>query len=603
MITNPNAAQNPEGSGGIINLVMKQSRGGGWTGSTYGVIGGGGLKRAGGSFGYNSKKLSVTGNLASSYQRAWSEAENVRTLPDPLTGGLAKHDLILTGRNLNRSQNGGLTIGYDLTPKDRVTGAITYNQMLLYGYPTNTFEDYDASGALISFQNRTNARRFTTRDTGFTSGWKHSFAGDGHTLSVDLIANRSRYDDANLWSITRSSPAIQPLERNDMFADLAHSEFRTTYVRPDVQGGKLTLGYELKYDDQGYDAVVARGATVPGLVTLPSATYEIDYEQTINAAYGTFERPFGDVTVIGGLRLENADIKVDERTTSVDGAQDYFRAFPSLNVSWKMDDQSKLAFSYSERIQRPPPFILTPFRVYIDPKNYQEGNPRLRPQETQSFEVSYEKRRNGALYLATLYYRSNEGEFSPVARNQGDGVVLVTFDNLGSSRSAGLELVANGKLAKNLTYNATANLFRNEIDASNLGLGAGTRTANGIGGRFNLNWQATPEDALQLNLAATGKRLFAQGTQDPIYTVNAGWRHKLTDRATATLSVQDMFRTNRFRREFNTPAYTDWAESRPVARTVLLRIDYRLGGGNAKAPAAAPQFEYGGGGGGGAGGL
>src|SRR3569832_1949685 len=51
VITNPSAALNPEGSGGVINLITKKSRGAGATGSAYATAASGGLKRAGVNFG------------------------------------------------------------------------------------------------------------------------------------------------------------------------------------------------------------------------------------------------------------------------------------------------------------------------------------------------------------------------------------------------------------------------------------------------------------------------------------------------------------------------------------------------------------------------
>ena len=68
VMTNPSAALNPEGSGGVINLITKKSRGGGLTGSAYSTVSTAGLKRAGVNFGYNSSTLAVTASLSGNYQ-------------------------------------------------------------------------------------------------------------------------------------------------------------------------------------------------------------------------------------------------------------------------------------------------------------------------------------------------------------------------------------------------------------------------------------------------------------------------------------------------------------------------------------------------------
>jgi outer membrane receptor protein involved in Fe transport len=240
-------------------------------------------------------------------------------------------------------------------------------------------------------------------------------------------------------------------------------------------------------------------------------------------------------------------------------------------------------------VQRPPAILLNPFRVYVDPKYVQQGNPYLKPQETDSFEAGFEQRRGATTLLATVYYRSNKGEFSPIAIDQGDGDILVTFDNLGSSKTAGLELVANTKLGSKLTVSSNANLFWKEISATNLGI-AGSKSAYGVGGRVNLDWQARANDLLQINASIRGKQLYAQGIQKPNWTVNLGWRHKVNDTVTTTVSVQDLFDSSRRKQAFDIPTLRLAGAFRPVSRAISLRLDYRFG---AKPKAGRePGFEY-----------
>jgi outer membrane receptor protein involved in Fe transport len=325
------------------------------------------------------------------------------------------------------------------------------------------------------------------------------------------------------------------------------------------------------------------------LTPVPFTTYDFRYRQTINVAYATLERPLGGLSAQLGLRLENASLDVRELASRLRNRPNDLGVFPTLHLTYKLDDQHKLSASYTERIQRPPPFLLNPFRVYVNPKTYQEGNPNLRPRETQSFELGYERRKDQVSYQATAYYRNNKGEFSLILRDQGDGVLVIIYDNLGSSRTAGLELVANGKLSKSLAYSANANLFWKEINAANLGA-ADSRSTYGVGGRLNLDWQARRDDLLQLSLSVQGKQIVAQGIVRPITTLNLGWRHKLTDRVTATLSAQDLLNTNSFRRTFDTPTLRDRYDYWPVSRAITLRLDYRFGGKGK--PAREPGFEY-----------
>jgi outer membrane receptor protein involved in Fe transport len=587
VITNPSAALNPEGSGGVINLITKQSKGSGWTGGAYATAGSAGLKREGVSFGYNSAKLNLTGSLAGNYQRNKSYSQELRETLVPASGLYAGHHIDIIGRNLTRGPTAKLNLGYALTPKDQLTANASYNSILIYGYPFNHFDDRDTAGAVTALQDRQGKRHNTYEDLSLSGGWRHTI-GDGHTLSVDVVRNRNVYDDDLLWTTLRSVPASLPLELNDQTFTQRHSELKATYVRPLGEGAKLSAGYELKIDDNDYAATGARGAARPSLVSDPTAAYLFDYGQTINAGYVTLERPFGDLDVQAGLRVENADLKIDERS-SPSFRPDYLRAYPSLHLGYKLDDERKLSASYGKRVQRPPAILLNPFRVYVDPKTVQQGNPNLKPQETDSFEAGFEQRKSGTTLLATAYYRSNRGEFSPVGRDRGAGNLLVSFDNLGSSKTAGLELVANTKLGAKITLSSNANLFWKEISATNLGV-AGSKSAYGVGGRVNLDWQARANDLLQINASIRGKQLYAQGIQKPNWTVNLGWRHKVSDTVTTTVSVQDLFDTSTQKRAFETPALRLSGQFGPVSRAISLRLDYRFG---AKPKAGRePGFEY-----------
>jgi hypothetical protein len=107
---------------------------------------------------------------------------------------------------------------------------------------------------------------------------------------------------------------------------------------------------------------------------------------------------------------------------------------------------------------------------------------------------------------------------------------------------------------------------------------------------MDLNWQARPSDLFQLNLFARGPQLSAQGVFEPNWVLNLGWRHKFSDRISATLTAQDLAATQRFERKLETATVHDRLRVEPAARALILRLDYRFGGaGKAQRD---PGFEY-----------
>jgi outer membrane receptor protein involved in Fe transport len=208
--------------------------------------------------------------------------------------------------------------------------------------------------------------------------------------------------------------------RDDGFQE--HSELRLTYARPMPGHGKLSAGYELKYDDNRYHYEDARGFTAADLAPVPALANDYRYQQTINAGYVTYEQTFGDLGLEAGLRVEDTRWTLDQMTSGEVVGQDYVKVFPTLHLSYQLDDASKLTGSFSLRLQRPPSILLNP-RVYVnDPQNIQVGNPDLQPTSTASYELGYQRRISDQDVQANLFYRDIRDEFVPAVLVVGGGV-------------------------------------------------------------------------------------------------------------------------------------------------------------------------------------
>jgi outer membrane receptor protein involved in Fe transport len=590
VITNPSAALNPEGSGGVINLITKRSRGAGVTGSTYVTAASAGLKRAGVNVGYNSPKLAVTGSLSGNYQRNKQHNIDDRGGLDPASGQVLNNTDAGEGRNLTRGPTARLSVTYTPAEKDQITGTASYNEILVRGHPFDRYEDDGVGGTPVSILLRRGERRALGTDTSLTAGWKHTFA-EGHDLSVDAIYNTSLFRDHRLYTSVQVLPvATIPLEATRDDESDYHSEFRVGYNQP-LAGGSLKTGYEFKHDDNDLDHTDRMGPTDTTLVPVASLANHFLFKQTINAAYATYEHAFGHLSVQAGLRLEELSLRIDQLTSAQRNSQDYAKAYPSIHLAYKLDDERKVTASYGVRVQRPPAFLLNPLLEVLDPKEVVVGNPALKPEELQSYELGYEQRHGQGSYQATFYYRRRVNQVNQLERDLGNGVFEFTFGNIGSNQQAGLELNANGKFTSKLSYSASSNVYWTRIYAANLVADAPSASGYSIGGRANLNWQVRPDDMLQLNAIANGKRLIAQGVLEPNYTVNLGWRHKVSDRITATVTAQDLLATNKFQRRLDTPTVFERLDIRPVSRSVFFRLDYRFGGASSKA-AKDPGFEY-----------
>jgi outer membrane receptor protein involved in Fe transport len=595
VITNPSAAFKPDGAAGIINLISKKTRKPGGSGSVRANVGSSGRRNGGLSGSYNSNKVTLSGDAALRHDRQAQDFTDTRSRLNPATGAFVDSYRVSSRKDVVDFGNVRGSLDYDPDAKTRISGELRHNQFKFDTQQSDAYGEPTPAAPVTAAYDRDGRLTFKRANTEGSAGYRRKFTGFEHELVLDLSQERTSEDSRRHFVTANRVPAAGTL-LEDIGARTIQdqTQFKAAYTRPMPGESKLKTGYELEIDHNDYDNFGSRGTTLALVAPDPTLLNHFLYTQTIHSLYGTYEKPFGDFTVLGGLRLEEVQIDTRQATLGLNASNDYFRAYPTLHLAYKLSDAQQLTASYSHRVQRPQPQDLNPFRIYADPFNYRQGNPNLKPQETHSLEAGYQYRANGTFYLATAYYRQSYKGVTDVIRDLGGGVFLTTRENLGESRSGGLELVANGKVNKKISYNVSGNAYWNEIDASSLGF-AGRRSAWSLGGRANLNWQVTDKDFLQVNGSMMGKRLTAQGYRKPSGIVNLGYRHKFNDQLSAVVTVQDALKTLGDTLIINTPVLRERAVATPDFRAVFVGLTYSFGSNGRKA--RDPGFEFGGGGG------
>ncbi|MBS0331242.1 MAG: TonB-dependent receptor family protein, partial [Proteobacteria bacterium] len=320
----------------------------------------------------------------------------------------------------------------------------------------------------------------------------------------------------------------------------------------------------------------------------PTRSGAFAYREDLNAAYATFQRKLGELTVLAGLRLEDA------RTVLTGGGtrhqSDRRQPFPSLHLSYPLGEGRTVSASYSRRIDRPAPGQLNPLIVFGDRQILFGGNPALRPQETDSFEVAYDARKGASSVAATLYYRALHDAFAQVARDQGGGAILFTQDNLGEARKIGLSLAGNRQLTATISLNLSGDAFWTQVPTSALGLGE-TRSGTAVSGRGALSWSPTADDLLQLNGRLTGRTIGPQGTLGPTGILDLGYRRRLSPSLFAIVTVQNLLDSNRQQIRFRTPTVNGRRTLDGTGRTALVTLTYNFGSDAKKR--RDPAIDYG----------
>ncbi|PZR36937.1 TonB-dependent receptor domain-containing protein [Caulobacter segnis] len=594
VMTNPSAAFSPEGSAGIINLITKQQRGVGTTGSVRANVGTEGRKNASISLARNTKALTLSADGGWRRDKAKGQIVDDRERLDAATGKYSPSHQKVGFISRGQSHNARAGVDYDLDKKTRLSAEARYNDM---SYKSKSGSDYDGrtpSGApSVRYQRRGDGEM--KRSVAALSGdLRRKLSGDDHELTVHASLERTRDRQTSVSDGFNQLPVVSNYaERVRIGDELVQTRLKAEYKRPLPDGAKLVAGYELQVDDNDYDNFGARGPLGGSLTTDPSLTNQFKYKQAVNALYATYSRSMGDWTVMPGLRLEEVQIDTNQVTSSLKDSYDYLRAYPSLHVQYKVDDTRQVNASYSRRIQRPTAQDLNPYRIYQDPYNYRQGDPRLKPQVTDSFEVAYQLRKGYNYYLGTLYWREARDGVTDVVRELPGGALLTTKANLAKSRSGGLELVANARLTPKISYTISGNAAWNEIGATDLGF-PDSRSTWTVSGYAALNVQATPKDFLQISGFAIGKRLTPQGYREPTGMLNLGYRHKFNDRLSGVITVQDSLKTFGDKLVIQTAALKERRAMDLDLRAVFIGITYGFGGQGPANPRRArePAFDF-----------
>jgi outer membrane receptor protein involved in Fe transport len=590
VITNPSAAFNPEGSAGVINLITKKTAKPGLGGSVRANVGSAGRQNGGLIISRKEGDLTFSGDVHLRHESLKQTFKSDREFQDPLGPGFITQTLRSTASGAYEvlGLRGGLD--YDPDDKTRISLELDYNGVSFDTAQLEALRQTTAARVTRQAYDNSTAMRQDRDNLEAQVSYRYKWADD-HEFTASLT--RELNDEDRTRPILRTfrqplNPSV--FELSDNRNHFWGTRLKVDYSQPLPDEAKLKLGYAWDADDNDYRLIFTRGPGAGPYAVDPTRSNLFKFDQQVHAAYVTYERPLGELTALAGLRAEATQIDLEQATQGLEASNDYMRLYPSLHLSYKLSDVQQLRTSYSRRVQRPQAQDYNPFRVYFNPTNQFEGNPRLKPQVTDSFEAGYQYRKQGTILLATGYYRRTRDSVNDVFRDLGGGVILQTKENIGRSQSAGLELVANGRLPGKITYNISGNLLWSEIDARDLGFGSGVRSAYTASGRASLTWDATDKDRIQLHGFMNGKQLLSQGYRKPQGGLNLGYRHKFNDQFAGTLTVQDVLGTLGFASVIDTPLYRERNRGDANNRAVFLGVTYTFGGRQRD-----PGFDFGGG--------
>jgi ferric enterobactin receptor len=557
VITSPGAKYDVNGTGGIINIILKESRIQGVNGS---VNLSAGTRVENGSFNLNARKGNFGVNTFFSGNDQLSSTSINTT--DRLTynsNGTTTH-LMQKGTNafVRNGYQSGMNFNWSITPKDELTAGIGFNHFSNHSNgPTNQDQQTILSSGNL-FSDTLSARNSNTHSSSNATDWhvayKKTFSKKDQELDI-LYTSSSGKNNGYVFQQQDYLNIVHPSSgsmSNNPGTD-KETDISIDYTQP--INDKFTIETGAKGVFENLSNTVVTDSLLGNNTFGPNSnqTYGFNYSRKVFAYYlsGNFSLFKDFIEGKAGLRDEYTYTTADFPGANVPG---YNILAPSFVLTHKLDQTQSFKFSFSYRIERPNYGDLNPFYNISDPHNISTGNPNLRPEVGHNFEFGYNKSFDGGanIYIAAVYrYNTDDIQsfttFAQTLNIQGtdySNVFLTQRVNIGSQYQEGINLFGSVPVGDKLNLRLNAQLGERTNTSPGTAAIPALPTVTGFTYRTNLNvtYQFAPDLTAEAfgNYNSSQKNL--QGVRPAFFYYNFAVRKQLWNKkASIGLTTADPF--------------------------------------------------------------
>lgn len=589
VITNPSAKYSPEGTAGIINIVLKDDTKPGYYGSVQAQADTQGGVRASANINFTAGKWSGYLNAGYRYNRRTSGGYTNRDMSDGTF-------LNQTTDGLSKRNNGFFRGGINYKASDKDVISLSGFGMVGGGSNDNTI-DYvsDIPG------NYTSAVRQTLGDNDMRGGNIMLSYDRRFDLNRTLSMSASR----NMWNMMNNNDYLQTsnypdhvtnsLQRQSSDIKNGGWEFQADYSNAFNENHKLEVGYKGELRDETSPLLTLSGTNESDLVAQRDLDNTFKYKRNVQAAYLSYSGKVGNLGMQFGLRGEYSVIKTSsDYFSSVNGNYEpvnetfnkpKFDLFPSVFFSYSLPKGNELQVNYTRRIRRPWGGMLNSFTNITDSSNISRGNPDLDPQYSNAFELNYIKNWEKHMLSVSTYYRSTNDVFERISYMDANNVMNSTWFNVTKSIATGAEVVVKNKILDFIDLTTTVNLYYSKLNGFDYVMPSINARVTGdseenfaYDAKIIANFMLPYDISLQLTGSYRSKETIAQGTREPTYMLDAGIKKSFMDgKINVALTGRDLL-DSRHRHTITSGAgFVQESESWRRGRNIRLTISYSFG--------------------------
>jgi ferric enterobactin receptor len=576
VITSPSAKYDAEGSGGIINIILKKST---LQGLTLNVDSGVGIRGSNLSLNgnYRQGKLGVTlGGFGRVFYNKSLVTLEQKTI----------QDATLTNQTANAFDNGlfgryNLGFDYDLTKNQSLTASVAFGtrnfsrdqdftiNQLKNGLSSTTFRNVDSKDASNSVDiNLDYIRTFKPSQEFSISGQfsqnklTNNFYTDFLNNSEELTGRQKNLNENFNKEITLQTDFQTPIKQNQMF--------------------EVGLKTVLRQVNSDFEYFVAN----------PSGAFSSDarnpagllnYSQNIAAGYVSYTYSTKNkYTFKVGTRYEYTTIDANDQKGDIK-IPAYGNLVPSINISKPVGKTSTLKLAYNNRIQRPGLQQLNPNVNISNPQNISVGKPTLRPEVSNNIELSLSTNIKKTYLNMSLFGRVTNNSITRISMKSDTivGGIITIFENIGKEQTIGTNIFGNFFLTPKWSLNGGIDLYYNYLEGQEVGLDGLSRTISNdgivLGGRLQSSISLQNGWAIQAFGGFRGNRVQLQGSQGGMGMYSIGARKEFKNKKGSLGLAAENFFGMKMRSTLTTPSFNQVMVNNIYNQNVKLTFSYKIG--------------------------
>ena len=546
VINNPSARFDAEGSAGVINIVLKKNTVDGVFGNVQigGIYNGQWAPTSGMSLNVKKGKWSTNANLNYNENAMVNELEIERNFS--VNEGKAKFfqesEIVQRDKNLffngstNYEINKNQNIGFNLQASDNNNTGINTSLTNITSSQSSTVNYLDAlndgyGGSNRVFANLHYDAKLDTLGTKITSDVDFTRMNSN---SQALLTNQY-WEGADRLNLRNDR--IQTL--NEMLYTIFTA--KVDLVKPLRNGNTLEAGLKGSWVESDNNLDLSKSIE-NGPFEDQQGSNRFIYSENVLAAYTSYKGKISDkLSFQAGLRGEFSDISGNSLTLQQLNTQQYFNLFPSAFLQQKVSDAYQIVYTANRRITRPNYRLLNPFIYYIDPLTSETGNPNLKPQYSNNFEMNHVIK---DAYQFNISYSVTEDAFMQVFEQDQEARTTVTFtDNFDKTKNFNFTAIVPVDIrswwSTSNMLQVNHNQYKSQLKTDYLDV---SQTSYLVRSQHNMN---LPKGfKLELVGLYLGPQIWGQGSVGGFGWVDAGVTKSLMkDKITLSVNGTDIFRT------------------------------------------------------------